>query len=769
MAKSFLTDINLNNNVLLNAKIQAWGSAPTGTTNPNGSGTATAGQISSYLGALWIFNGTAWVQVGGGTVTIGSTAVTVNGSAVTTFTGLSSVTSTTFVGALTGNVTGNVSGSAGTVTGLSVTSGKTLSVSNTITLSASNDTSSLNIGTGGTLASGAFANISLYAPLSGPTFTGTVSGITAAMVGLGNVTNESKATMFSSPTFTGTVSGVTATHVGLGNVTNESKATMFTSPTFTGTVAAFTSGGIAMGNNKITGLGTPTADADAVTKLYVDTIATGLHVHPSVNYATTGALGTAGNLVGGTITTTYANGTNGVGATLTIATSSNWTAITVDGQSLVVTDRILIKNQGGTASNLQNGIYTVTQVGSVGNTTSFIFTRALDADQSAEIDAGDLTYVVAGTVNGGDGYVQVVNGVTVGTTAIEWSQFSGAGAVPIATTTSAGIASFPTAQFSVDAGGAVTIGTLNTSVLNAGQLSGARGGTGVDNGSKTITVSGNTTIGSSTHTVAFATGGNTTVTLPTTGTLAISSAGQTFTGVQNFTSPNITTSLTTGSASFDLINTTATTVNFAGVANVMTIGNSGTLPTGSQVINLFTGSSTTGTNQTINFGTGGFATATQTINIGTGANTGSATRAINLGQNGASSPSVITLTGTVLLPTVANSTAGFIKTATDGTLSRSATIANSEMATSTSTATATAAAATGNVTNARKAIGVGIGTGTAMVVNHGLGQWVTAQLYDTSGNQVEVDVLNASTSGGTTTFTFSSSQTLTGFQYVIVG
>lgn len=91
------------------------------------------------------------------------------------------------------------------------------------------------------------------------------------------------------------------------------------------------------------------------------------------------------------------------------------------------------------------------------------------------------------------------------------------------------------------------------------------------------------------------------------------------------------------------------------------------------------------------------------------------------------------------------------------------------MLTSTSTATATAAAATNNVTFARKAIGVGIGTGTSMVVNHGLGQWVTAQLYDTSGNLVDVDVLNAATNSGTTTFTFATSQTLTGYQYVIVG
>jgi len=52
------------------------------------------------------------------------------------------------------------------------------------------------------------------------------------------------------------------------------------------------------------------------------------------------------------------------------------------------------------------------------------------------------------------------------------------------------------------------------------------------------------------------------------------------------TSPAITTSLTTGSASFDLINTTATTVNFAGAATTLTIGAS------TATINL--GSGTTG-------------------------------------------------------------------------------------------------------------------------------------------------------------------------------
>jgi hypothetical protein len=71
MAKSFLTSVQLNNNSLLNGRIDArWASTPTGTTNPDGTGTAVAGQISSYSGTIYVFNGTAWtaLSTAGGTV-----------------------------------------------------------------------------------------------------------------------------------------------------------------------------------------------------------------------------------------------------------------------------------------------------------------------------------------------------------------------------------------------------------------------------------------------------------------------------------------------------------------------------------------------------------------------------------------------------------------------------------------------------------------------------------------------------------------------------
>jgi hypothetical protein len=73
---------------------------------------------------------------------------------------------------------------------------------------------------------------------------------------------------------------------------------------------------------------------------------------------------------------------------------------------------------------------------------------------------------------------------------------------------------------------------------------------------------------SGTTTLAPATGalGTGTVTLPLSGTLAISSGAQTFTGVQSMTSPAITTSITTPSTTFTA---------FAGATTLATIGGTG--------------------------------------------------------------------------------------------------------------------------------------------------------------------------------------------------
>lgn len=92
------------------------------------------------------------------------------------------------------------------------------------------------------------------------------------------------------------------------------------------------------------------------------------------------------------LTATYANGTSGVGATLT--NSGTQTALAIDGVALVVGNRVLVKDQ---ASALQNGIYTVTNTGSA--STNWVLTRSTDYDVPAQLIRGDIVSVISGTLS----------------------------------------------------------------------------------------------------------------------------------------------------------------------------------------------------------------------------------------------------------------------------------------------------------------------------------------------------------------------------------
>lgn len=169
---------------------------------------------------------------------------------------------------------------------------------------------------------------------------------------------------------------------------------------------------LAMNSQKITGLGEPTAAQDAATKNYVDLAIQGLDPKIGVKAATTADLGTVA----------YANGTSGVGATLT--NTGTLAAFVLDGQTLAVNDRVLIKDQ---TTSLQNGIYTVTTVGS--GAVAWVLTRATDNDTWAEVPAA-FVFVEQGTVNADNGYLFTADqGGTMGTTAITITQFSGAGQI----------------------------------------------------------------------------------------------------------------------------------------------------------------------------------------------------------------------------------------------------------------------------------------------------------------------------------------------------
>ena len=152
-------------------------------------------------------------------------------------------------------------------------------------------------------------------------------------------------------------------------------------------------------------------DTSLANKAYVDQVAQGLDAKPSARAATTANL-----------SATYSNGSAGVGATLTASSNG---AITMDGVSPVVNDRILVKDQTAPA---QNGIYVVTTQGD--GSTPFVLTRATPEDQPAELSGGSFIFVEEGTANGDNGYVFTHTGQpTFGTTALDVTQFSGAGQI----------------------------------------------------------------------------------------------------------------------------------------------------------------------------------------------------------------------------------------------------------------------------------------------------------------------------------------------------
>ncbi len=168
------------------------------------------------------------------------------------------------------------------------------------------------------------------------------------------------------------------------------------------------SGDVDVNSSKIINVTDPTAAQHAATKAYVDSVANGLDVKDSVRLAPASALAAV----------TYNNG-NG-----TLTADANG-ALTVDGVTVSVDDRILVKDQ---ASAVQNGIYKVTATG--GASAVFVLTRTPDADTAAELTGGTFFFAEEGTANADNGYVSTHNGTpTFGSTNITFAQFSGAGQI----------------------------------------------------------------------------------------------------------------------------------------------------------------------------------------------------------------------------------------------------------------------------------------------------------------------------------------------------
>lgn len=209
---------------------------------------------------------------------------------------------------------------------------------------------------------------------------------------------------------------------------------------------------VSLNSQKITNLATPTADTDAATKAYVDAARSGLDVKGSVRAATTANITLSG-------------------------------AQTIDGVSVIAGDRVLVKDQ---STGSTNGIYVA---------AASTWSRATDADVDAEVHAGMFTFVEEGTANADSGWVLTTNNpIVVGSTALAFAQFSGAGqitagagltktgntidAVGTANRITVNANSIDIASTYVGQTSITTLGTIATGVWNGTTIAVANGGSG---------------------------------------------------------------------------------------------------------------------------------------------------------------------------------------------------------------------------------------------------------------------------------------------------
>jgi hypothetical protein len=405
MARLFVTSINLNKNELQNARIQNLSSAPS---------SPVAGQVyyNTSDNIMYFYNGSTWISTSGsleviqdaiGQYVLGGTALTAtyDDTAGTTTIDLDNTTVTagsygsstavpTFTvdaqGRLTAASTENIAtalsiaadtGTADTVSlltdTLTFTGGEgidTAVTNNTITIAAEDATSS-NKG---------------IASFNATDFTVTTGAVT--------LNAERVEDIVGNLVVGGT--GIDATYTdGAGTLSIDIDSTVTTnSGTQTLTNKTLGSGtalsaNLNAGTNKITNLGTPTDGTDAATKAYVDAVSEGLHIHEAAKVY--------------------------VGTNITIATDLEAGDI-IDGVTLAAGMRVLVNGQ---TTQSQNGVYVVAVSGGP--------TRALDFDTPNEVKSGDFIFVSSGTSYGNTGWVQTLSPATIGSDAISFTQFSGAG------------------------------------------------------------------------------------------------------------------------------------------------------------------------------------------------------------------------------------------------------------------------------------------------------------------------------------------------------
>jgi len=139
----------------------------------------------------------------------------------------------------------------------------------------------------------------------------------------------------------------------------------------------------------------------------------------------------------------------------------------VDGISLAVGDRILVKDQNPTFQT--NNIYSVTTVGTGSNG---VWAKAADADATGELVTGSIVYVAEGTQAGQWWQLSTLGTITVGTTAQAWVRqtllLASTAPAAVGTTAAVGVGTTAAHSDHVHAHGAQTDGTLHAAVIAAG-------------------------------------------------------------------------------------------------------------------------------------------------------------------------------------------------------------------------------------------------------------------------------------------------------------
>ena len=215
-----------------------------------------------------------------------------------------------------------------------------------------------------------------------------------------------------------------------------------------GTIATQNANNVSISGGAVTGLGSPSSDSDAATKIYVDNLVAGLKTRIICRVATTGNIDLTADLQNGD---------------------------TLDGITLATGNKVLVKNQTTVADN---GIYTVVASGTASRNT--------DYDSIAEL-AGQIVVVQEGSTHADDLFLCTTDtSATLGVSDITFTQVfpSSGGTVTQVAVADSGASEFTVTGSPITSSGTISLAVnsiANTKITGLGTASTQNVGTSANN------------------------------------------------------------------------------------------------------------------------------------------------------------------------------------------------------------------------------------------------------------------------------------------------